>query len=218
MAGYTKTRLDRISDILELLQCSPNVVTFVANFDPCAEPSSPELDDNTASTGQTASESSHDVIWGISENFQRSTGVMATHGLEALSAAASADSYPQSRHSGSAQRDLNQPTVAWTASEIHRARRPPTSRGSEMPTSTSPPASLLSSNNNLDFILNPSSTLSPPIDPDLQPHLDNISRSVSTGAVGSRQLPTDFHFEASVETDHEIAFLLRHFAEAPGQW
>jgi len=200
------------------LKAHQSLVTFVDNFDPYAEPSSPELDGTTTSPHQPSLERSHNAVWGMPDHVQRSTGGVAAHGLEALSAAASGDHYSHLRQSVPPHHSMTRRAMSCSASEIHHAGRPPTPRGGDMLPPISPPVSMTSSNNNLNFILNPSSTLSPPIDPNLQSSFEHHDSSFSTGTPGSRQMLPDAHSEASVEMEHEIAFLLRHFSEAPGQW
>lgn len=87
-----------------------------------------------------------------------------------------------------------------------------------MPPPMSPPVSMTSSNNNLNFILNPSAAVPPPIDPNLQSHFEHREAFFSGGTPVSKHLLPEAQSESDIEMEHEIAFLLRHFSELPGHW
>lgn len=92
--------------------------------------------------------------------------------------------------------------------------------GSLMPTTSaleqpiSPSMSI--SNQNLDFILNPATRMHSPIATAVSsPFASCSSRSRDYRSVsGQPVLP----IERSVETEHEMGFLLRNFSEGPGAW
>ena len=193
-------------------------VTFVNNLDPYDEPLSPELDSIAASTQHIPSGPPPDVGWGPPSHLQRSTEGLAAQGLEALSAAASGDRYTRLHPSMSPADGVGQPSISYQRSNRHLAGRPSTPGREDMPPPISPPVSMTSSNNNLNFILNPTSTMSPPIDPNLHSRFEHHETFFSTGSPVSRHALPDVQPDATVEMEHEIAFLLRHFSETPGKW
>ena len=69
----------------------------------------------------------------------------------------------------------------------------------------------INSTNNINFLLNPHSSLSPPIDPSLRnPPEQKDTRFTATPSRSEAKA------EQPVESDQEVACLLRHFADAPG--
>ena len=137
----------------------------------------------------------------IAQEQSRQPSDINAHGLEALSAAA--------LYSPSRPKTLNQP------------RSPPSQTDSyhSAMLKTHDPASLISSptaeppSNTLKYVLNSSSADSP-IDPSLTspetPRSNVPSQDVDDGI---QQKAVD-----GVESEHKIAYLLRHFSEVPGQW
>lgn len=109
-------------------------------------------------------------------------------------------------------------TIPFIEDELRHSLQPPTPSQGNMPPPTSPPVSMSSSTNNLTFILNPTSSMTPPIDPNLQSPYGPQDSSYSNETMASQALGQELRPEANVETEHEVAFLLRHFAESPGQW
>lgn len=96
-----------------------------------------------------------------------------------------------------------------------------------LPPQPSPPISISSfsnpnsnnTNNDIKFILNPSQTLSPPIDPSAQHTSEQMISSIPSRSVLPRNTGnTEQESEQPVETEYEVVFLLRHFSEAPGLW
>ena len=182
--------------------------------DPYNEPLTPELDRIAASPGQP------DTLypeWPLNGAYNQppNTNAASTHGLEALSAAASGDHYAYA----APQISMGRPELPYSSA----TERTPSMQTSTPPRSglgpMSPPISLTSSQNNLNFILNPSSAASPPIDPSLRSPFETMSdprrkRPASSHSANTDLLAPDPH----AETDHEIAFLLRHFSEGPGLW
>jgi hypothetical protein len=86
-------------------------------------------------------------------------------------------------------------------------------------TPTSPPATLC--NRRIQSIMDwPISSTQPPIDPRLiQPYDCSASCTPWSGSTGSsRRSPSRSDADLLIETDHEIAFLLRCFSEGPGNW
>ncbi|RLL97052.1 hypothetical protein CFD26_103894 [Aspergillus turcosus] len=202
----------------------PNPVVFVDNSDPSAEELEVVLGESEAAVLasrahqkglQTPSSSDGDI-----------------RGLEHLSTAGSTNQYPfsplatdngprslapdHSAHSNIL--DLTVPSISSGSS----TNRPHTALAPQ----PSPPISISSfsnpnsnnTNNDIKFILNPSQTLSPPVDPSNQPSEPIVSsipsRSVLSRSAGNAEQKS----ELPVETEYEVVFLLRHFSEAPGLW
>lgn len=143
-----------------------------------------------------------------------------TQGLEALSAVATRDSYPLQPPlsvpidptTGQNNVPFNQPDNPPSLTSIAS----PTHGRSTMPPPVSPSASV-SSSNNITFLLNPS--MSPPVDPNLQsPPADRRESPFTATSLASQELNSDPRPDINVETGHEVAFLMRHFSEGPGQW
>lgn len=78
---------------------------------------------------------------------------------------------------------------------------------------TTSPTTSINSTNNINFLLNPQNSLSPPIDPSLQNPPEHRDNTLTTTSFLSEP-----RAEQPVESDQEVAYLLRHFAEAPGSW
>ena len=130
-----------------------------------------------------------------------------THGMETLSAVASHDRFPYS--------PLDPPSVPDSVSYPSPSR----SRGSAMPPPTSPSISLSASSNNtnINFLLNPSHSLSPSVDSTSLHPGDHRSTSLPSRPAAART-PVEHRIDPNVETDFEVAFLLRHYSEGPGLW
>lgn len=146
--------------------------------------------------------------------FQSSDIATSAHGLEALSAAATRDQYPFLPPPTPSENNVGRSSMTYGNANMGSTSLSPTQPRTSMPPPTSPSVSI-SSNNNINFLLNPSS-ISPPIDPNLQSPLGNRETSITTPS--SRSIPSEFRIDTKTETEHEVAFLLRHFSEAPGQW
>ncbi len=149
--------------------------------------------------------------WAPSATYRSRSGEFAAHGLEALSAAASRDrgsfQQPQPSH-----HDMASTAISYMTQNLHHSPSSPISTRRHMHMSTSPAASI-DSTANINFLLNPQSSLSPPIDPNLQNPAEQRQSSLSMSA-----LRPESSAEQPVESDQEVAYLLRHFAEAPGSW
>ncbi|KAK2800450.1 hypothetical protein FQN50_008124 [Emmonsiellopsis sp. PD_5] len=192
----------------------PKQVTFVDNSDPYAD----ELETSMASPSHPMPHT-QPMTWNTNGSYRHSSIDGQTHGLEALSAAATRDAYPLQQQSIDPSMSRNNmafnqpdltPSMASMASPNHLRHN--------IPHPTSPSASI-SSNNNINFLLNPPTTMSPPIDPHLHSPPDHSeSPFTASASLASRGLASDPRPEVNVESDHEIAFLLRHFSESPGQW
>lgn len=93
---------------------------------------------------------------------------------------------------------------------------PPTSTTN---TPISPPASLC--NRRIHPIMDWSGSMTPPpIDPRLTSAYDSTTEYMprSCSMSSSRQSPPRSNSESMMSKDHEVAFLLRYFAEGPGRW
>ncbi|KAL1982656.1 hypothetical protein VTN96DRAFT_1026 [Rasamsonia emersonii] len=194
----------------------PKHVIFVDNSDPYAE----DLE-ATLAASEPAISTSNNNDWNIHDDFRTSSMDAEAHGLVALSAAATQNRYafqhtPGVDHSGTAADGVpfSHPELPTSVPPIHS----PSETRNAMPPPTSPSASITSSNNNINFLLNPSHSMSPPIDPGLPTPVVRRESSYASASVASRSVAPDLRQEVHVETDHEIAFLLRHFSEAPGLW
>ncbi|TKA67000.1 hypothetical protein B0A49_06979 [Cryomyces minteri] len=194
------------------VQVPKQQVTFVDNSDPYNQPPSPALEAFATTMEQAGRhpQGYPGADWPMSGPPSHSHNNSSTHGLEALSAAASGDHYsyvPPQAHM--MRQDIPYSPVEGTSS------MPTTTPARSVTDPLSPQASVAPSHN-LRFILNPSSAASTPIDPSLRSPFERMStyhqRSVSRGTLIDPQL------EEKAVQEHEIAFLLRHFSEGPGQW
>jgi hypothetical protein len=183
------------------------LVTFVDNSDAFAE----DLEGNLASP--LASDHNNGG-WNMDTNFQNAEINTPAHGLEALSAAATQDHYSFLPPPTPTETNIARSSLQFSSATMTSASLSPTHPRSGMPPPASPSVST-SSNNNINFLLNPSS-ISPPIDPNLQSPLGNRETSITTPSL--RSIPSEFRIGTKTETEHEVAFLLRHFSEGPGQW
>lgn len=183
------------------------------NSDPFAE----DLESSMTSPDAMGPDHRH-TDWNMDGNYRNAAADGPAHGLEALSTAASRDHYSFLQPPLPADSGMVRNANPFNHPEMQHASQSPNQVRNTMPPPTSPSASITSSNNNINFLLNPSTSLSPPIDPNLQSPMDNRESSFTSASLASRGLAADLRPDVQVETDHEVAFLLRHFSEAPGQW
>jgi hypothetical protein len=183
-------------------------VTFVDNSDPYAEDLEGALAPNQLSSDH------HDNGWNMDASFQNTDISTPTHGLEALSAAATRDHYTFLPPPTPTDNNMPRTGLAFSGATMPAVSLSPSLPRTSMPPPVSPSVSI-SSTNNINFLLNPSS-ISPPIDPNLQSPIANRETSITTPSL--RSIPSEFRTDSKAETEHEVAFLLRHFAEGPGQW
>lgn len=151
-------------------------------------------------------------------------------GLNALSTAAAAQQSYFLQHSSVALPETPGLRHASTSSDLRIASTSTTLHSpikalNALLPPTSPPLSITSSsnnnnsNNNINFLLNPSVSGSPPVDQGLSTPIGRRdSSSYHLGTARHRSALLNARLSAKVETNHEIAFLLRHFAENPGYW
>ncbi|PGH18932.1 hypothetical protein AJ80_04259 [Polytolypa hystricis UAMH7299] len=207
-----KNTFDEDSVWLEI----PKQVTFVDNSDPYVE----ELEASMASLPNTPISNHRTPTWNSNNNthYRHSSLDVHTHGLEALSAAATRDPYPLPPQVSGAIDPAMGRNNAFNQHEISPSLTSPNHGRNNMPPPSSPVGSISSSNNNIHFLLNPSTSISP-IDPNLHPTTAEQRESPYTpSTLASRGLASDFRTDVNVESEYEIAFLLRHFSESPGQW
>ncbi|KAL4905197.1 hypothetical protein BDW74DRAFT_153212 [Aspergillus multicolor] len=190
----------------------PKHVIFVDNSDPYGQDLEPAL---TESEAALLAANSQDARWDNPQMTPTETGE-ETQGLEALSTLAAHDRLPFPALV------VDQPSVSTPGSVTTPfssiSTTMPTSLPNQIPPSISaqisPPISIHSdnaNNTNIHFLLNPSQSLSPPIDPTIQRTPDSARSPLALK-------PVENHPDAPVETDYEVTFLLRHFSEIPGPW
>lgn len=148
-------------------------------------------------------------------------------GLNALSTAAAAQQSYFLQHSSVASPETPGLRHATTSSDLRIPSTPKTLHSpikaiNALLPPTSPPLSITSSsnnNNNINFLLNPSNSGSPSVDSRLSTSIGRReSSSYHSTTARHRSALSNARLDAKVETDHEVAFLLRHFAENPGYW
>ncbi|RDW83752.1 uncharacterized protein DSM5745_04078 [Aspergillus mulundensis] len=191
----------------------PKHVIFVDNSDPYTQDLEPALTESEAALLAANSQSAR---W---DNPQIApTEREETQGVEALStlAAGAHDrlpypalvvDQPSVSTPGSVTTPFSSISTTMPASHPHRIPR-------SISAQISPPISIHSdngNNTNIHFLLNPSQSLSPPIDPTIQRTPDSAGSPLPLK-------PIENNLEGRVETDYEITFLLRHFSEVPGPW
>ncbi|KAL4865640.1 hypothetical protein BDV12DRAFT_146865 [Aspergillus spectabilis] len=189
----------------------PKHVIFVDNSDPYAQDLETALSESEAAILAANSQS---VGWDGPQIPLMERG--EAHGLEALSAIAAHDglSFPTlavDQQSVSTPDSVTTPfnNVTTTAAGAHYANEIPRSISQ-----ISPPVSVHSdngNNTNIHFLLNPSQSISPPVDPTIRSTPDSTGSSLALRS-------TETVLDGAVETDYEITFLLRHFSEVPGPW
>lgn len=212
-------------------------MVFVDNSDPYAEDLEATLHESEATIlAENAqnndcddAQNSNDRVPSIHEEAQR--------GLETLSTAATQGrfSYPRldADHQKRPHHQSSLPTDSVSPFDPHVEISPPVSgpspreTRSTLPSQASPPVSIASSNTNhhnntINFLLNPSHSLSPPVDPNIQRATPATVRDRRSSSLTTRTraplAPAEHRPNVQVETDYEIAFLLRHYTEGPGQW
>ena len=177
------------------------IVTFVNILDPYATPPTPDLEERLQDP-ETSPYELHREDWEMEHDYHSTDA--QTRGLEALSAAALF--IPP-------EANMLPPSIDYPENNFQNSHSPHGER-ENLTTPLTPQTPITSSNRNLDFILNPSSAMSPQIDPNLQPP------DVSAGDEYLRRSPNEWHLQPRVGTEicTKVAFLLRHFSEVTGQW
>lgn len=192
-------------------QC--DAVVFVDNSDPYSQ----DFDVGTSEMRPAATVAQEHHIWeGSAHGLEPAVSMQAeNHGLEALSAVATHDRLPFHPVSGAEQNNVAS-AAATAAAAVAAAGNDALLAGGDFELAGTPSAVPVSSaaNNNIRFLLNPSHRSSTSLDPNTNGTIEPGAR-ISTSA---RPLTKEYEADVAVETEHETAFLLRHFSEAPGLW
>ncbi|RAH77386.1 Zn(II)2Cys6 transcription factor [Aspergillus japonicus CBS 114.51] len=195
----------------------PKHVIFVDNSDPYAEDLEAALGESEAAI---LAANSQNRAWS-----QRTPSADAeNNGLEALSTVAAHDRLSYNPLSVEQQSLLAVDAASpyTTLSATASSGPSPSQLRSVLAPQLSPPLSITSnhtnSNNNINFLLNPSQARSPPVDPNMHHALERRSSSLTARSAVSRSSNTEHKSHMPAETDREVALLLRHFSEVPGLW
>ena len=149
--------------------------------------------------------------WEVEDSVQ-ATDQSHTHGLEALSAAASAE-YNYVAPQANMTRDVS----SQSGIEYRPHLQSPVSCKEAVP-SPSSQATMASSTYNLNSILNPATAESPAIDPNLSSAYEPTKSPLSIRSPDSQSQVEAPRIDSGAVKEHEVAYLLRHFAEVPGHW
>ncbi|OJJ47037.1 hypothetical protein ASPZODRAFT_15721 [Penicilliopsis zonata CBS 506.65] len=228
-----KNTFDEDSVWLEI----PKHVIFVDNSDPYAEDLEATIRESEAAVHLA---NSHNQDWEMGSAAER-------QGLEALSAAATQNRFAfhqlaVDHHQAMVVAEpvsFTTPAVELppTVTSVSSGPSPTNATNSAFPPAAmaSPSISISSannnntdninnnnnSNNNINFLLNPTQSLSPSIDPSIQitgEHRRNPSYTPRSITPRGTAIVSGYRLDPDPETHREIAFLLRHFSEAPGLW
>lgn len=188
------------------------LVIFVDNSDPYAQDLEPSLSESEAAI-LAANANPQDARWDGPQAPAAERG--EDQGLVALSNIATQSLPPPAlmvdQQAASSPNSVTTPfNTMPTTVPPHLPNQIPRSISAQI----SPPISINSDsghNNNIHFLLNPSQSISPPVDPTTQPTPDSGASPLATRSNESSS-------EGPVETDYEVTFLLRHFSEVPGPW
>ncbi|KAI9806240.1 MAG: hypothetical protein M1825_006355 [Sarcosagium campestre] len=206
----------------------PKQVTFINNNDPYSDHLSPDPADSIVSAPQMVQGSrkrQHVDLSSVDDNFNGIQAVRADiqpSGLHALSAAASRDYHQSSQtlsNSNTLQPPLPFPSMRDTSL---MPSVDSTSQNIRMHTTTA--RSIAPPNTNINHSLHPAVLSSPslpmPIQSQLSTGMNDQHQAIvySSHPLDIRSPIEDLMHAPTVETDHEIAFLLRYFSEVPGQW
>ena len=184
------------------------IVTFVDVTDPYA---GDPLDDPPLTPPDTSISVPLRADCGPDATYRSRSSEVAAHGLEALSAAASRDT-DAFLHSQASHHEMASTAISYMAQNLHQSPGSQSSARRYMQMANSPTTSV-NLTNNINFLLNPQGSRSPPIDPSLRNPPEQREHSFTATA-----LRPESRVEQPVESDQEVAYLLRHFAEAPGSW
>lgn len=202
-------------------------VIFVDNSDPYAEDLDAMLHESEAAV-LAANSQNHN--WNSGQHNGMRVGSVdgeAQQGLEALSTAATHDRYSHpalgvEHHQQSIPADSVSPfnPSIDVPSSVSSGPSPSQTR-STLPPQASPPVSISSSSsihntNTINFLLNPSHSISPPVDPGIQS--PGRRSSSLTARRNVSRTPKESRSNVQAETDFEVTFLLRHYTEWPGRW
>ena len=147
--------------------------------------------------------------WEIEDSVQ-TTEQSHSHGLEALSAAAE---YNYIAPQANMTRDI---TSQSGIDYRHQLQSPVSCR--EAVPSPSSQATMASSTYNLNSILNPTTVMSPAIDPNLSSAYEPRRSPYFVRSPDAQPQVEASRIDSEAVKEHEVAYLLRHFAEVPGHW
>jgi hypothetical protein len=194
------------------VEVSFDIVIFVDNSDPYAQDLESALSESEAAI--LAANSQH-ARWDGPQ--MPPAEREETQGLEALSTLAAHDRVPYpalmvDQPSVSTPGSVTTPFSAISTTTMPATH--PNQMSRSISAQISPPISINSDNghnNNIHFLLNPSQSISPSIDPTIQRTPESTGSPLALKSV-------EGDLEGPVETDYEITFLLRHFSEVLGPW
>ncbi|KAL8852495.1 MAG: hypothetical protein Q9221_002619 [Calogaya cf. arnoldii] len=180
----------------------PRAITFVPVLDPYAEPSSPEIEDEVTGHALALELGTERAEMCLSQ------APAQTHrqGLEELTTAA---------YLPPEDDVLHQPNLSYPDEDfIDLPQCPIDEESTSVEFSHQPQAIPAPATGDLGFILNPSATLSPVVNPAETFHgvADQLQIAPRPSETRKTQL------RAGTETSHKTAFLLRHFSEVTGRW
>ncbi|CAF9907030.1 MAG: hypothetical protein ALECFALPRED_003046 [Alectoria fallacina] len=184
----------------------PKQLTFYNTSNPYTDPGTPDLEAMISAQHELPYPQQQQDQWTIDHQLQDQSAQLHSHGLEALSAAAlyappeaNMIAQPMSMN----RRHFDSP---FEESSPNNEHGPP----------TIPSPNTVSSSNNLNFLLNPADAMDSPIDPSLMstPTILIPPSSNGTAMENAQKLRT----EGEAESEHKVAYLLRHFSESPGKW
>ena len=159
--------------------------------------------------------------WNIDGAYQSATADLSnsglphglpTHGLEALSAAASQDQY-SAMGPPTTESTIARNAITYAQSQLSPNTKPPPAKRRQRQRVGTPPDT---ANKQLSYLVGSPNNTSPPIDPNLQPSV-NGDESFLDPALAASDAAQAVKGETSGQRDQEVAFLLRHFSETPGQ-
>ncbi|EAW11944.1 uncharacterized protein ACLA_007030 [Aspergillus clavatus NRRL 1] len=203
----------------------PKDVVFVENSDPYAEDLETSLEESEAAIlAAASSQAQHQGLQTPSSTDGDTRGMENLSTLAAVNrfshSPLAADRGPRSltsdKHAHFNDLVSSFVTSGSSANGPQPALAPQPSPPISISSFSNPNSNHNNSNNDIKFILNPSQTLSPPIDPSIHHALEQ-GASIPSRSMLPRSIAIQKP-EVPVETDHEIIFLLRHFSEAPGLW
>ncbi|KAL9104621.1 MAG: hypothetical protein Q9187_008881 [Circinaria calcarea] len=194
----------------------PKQITFVNTTNPYADFSSPEPELDTSGYLAPSPPLPKPRKTLLSNGVHMSDdmeGFEQTHGLEALSSAATAGHFPYVAPSA----NMIHPSAAIDAvHDPYSFDRTTSARNGNL-LSPSPESPTLSSNNNLNFILNHTSAMSAMIDPDLEsPHLP-VNEALPVSDAEAEHTIRDSILDSNGDGEPKVAFLSCRFSETQGQ-
>ncbi|CAD6572134.1 MAG: hypothetical protein ASARMPREDX12_004960 [Alectoria sarmentosa] len=184
----------------------PKQLTFYNTSNPYTDPGTPDLEAMISAQHQLPYPQQQQDQWTIDHQLQDQSAQLHSHGLEALSAAAlyappeaNMIAQPMSIN----RRHFDSP---FEESSPNNEHGPP----------AIPSPNTVSSSNNLNFLLNPADSMDSPIDPSLM-STPTILIPPSSSGTAMENAPK-LRAEGEAESEHKVAYLLRHFSESPGKW